>query len=309
MLRTFLTPRWLALFAVLMVIIVVFARLGLWQLSVARDEAALEAYELQAAMEPVDIDDLLTPHQSFPGEAALRPVTVSGEYAPEREFLVPDRLLEGERGYWVATPMLTDEAGAWILMVRGFVTDPAQVPAAPQGAVSVSGAITPGESPAPTRHLPEGQRGSVDLAALVNEWPGAAYNAFVFVDTESVDGAEVSQTGIERIPPPVVAGDVDWRNLGYALQWWVFAGFASFMYWRFLTEAHQGRGADAAGPAEDGSADPGPGGGDPLGPAPATDGAPAETSPGQGTSADGTPSRNSDSSSTRDQEGRHPQHV
>ena len=43
MLRTALKPRWLGLLALVVVVMVAFSMLGLWQLNVARDKGRAEA--------------------------------------------------------------------------------------------------------------------------------------------------------------------------------------------------------------------------------------------------------------------------
>jgi hypothetical protein len=126
--------------------------------------------------------------------------------------------------------------------VRGFVSDAGAVPPPPAGSVTVTGVVAAGESPATSAGLPPGQRGSIDLAALANAWPPGLYNGFVFAESE----APAPDAAPERIPPPEPSGEVDWRNLGYALQWWVFAGFAVFMFGKLLREDHLRSAAPAA---------------------------------------------------------------
>lgn len=234
MLRTLLKPRWLVLLAVLVVVLVTFTRLGMWQLSVAQDDAARQARAEAAAQPVVAVDEVLAPNAAYTERAAMRRVTATGSYDAARGFLVAGRLLAGEPGHWVVTPLVLDGTGARLVVVRGFVTGPDDVPPAPPGTVTVTGTLAPGESPATGSVPPEGQRGSIDLAVLANEWPPGLYNAFVFAETE--DPAPVAAP--TRIPPPEPSGEVDWRNLGYALQWWVFAGFAVFMFWRLVREDH-----------------------------------------------------------------------
>lgn len=239
--RTLFTPRWLALLAVLVAIIVGFAQLGLWQLAVARDDAIDRAAAERAAQQPVTVTELISPYESWSEENTLRSVQASGRYVGDEQFLVPSRLLEGEPGLWVVTPLVVDGTGARLAMVRGFVTSPEEATPPPDGEVVITGALAPGESPNPRPDLPPGQLGSIDLAALVNVWPAPIYNAFVFVQEEQDAAGEPVADHPTRIPPPRIGGEVDWRNLGYALQWWVFAGFAVFMYWRLLREAHRER--------------------------------------------------------------------
>jgi cytochrome oxidase assembly protein ShyY1 len=38
------------------------------------------------------------------------------------------------------------------------------------------------------------------------------------------------------VPPPEVTGGIKWRNAAYALQWWVFAAFAAFMWVKMVRE-------------------------------------------------------------------------
>ena len=75
MLRTALKPRWLGLFVVLVLVLVSFFWLGLWQLDVARDKGREEV--VAAAAEPVvPIAEALGPHAPFPAgapAAACRP--------------------------------------------------------------------------------------------------------------------------------------------------------------------------------------------------------------------------------------------
>jgi hypothetical protein len=32
---------------------------------------------------------------------------------------------------------------------------------------------------------------------------------------------------------------LDWRNLAYAVQWWLFAAFGVFMWWRVVRDDHE----------------------------------------------------------------------
>lgn len=233
-----LKPRWLGLLGALVVLLVAFTFLGLWQLSVARDDAAREAIAKAPSQTPVALDQVLTPHTPFPAEASGRPVTMTGSYDPAGQVLVAGRRLDEVAGWWVVTPLVVDGSGARIAVLRGFVRDGAGTGPAPSsaGPVSVAGTLAPGESPAsPTGSLPEGQLGSVDLARLVNLWPGELYNAFVFVTSESPDVSP----GVQRVPPPPIPTGVTWRNAAYALQWWVFGLFAAYMWWRMVRDDHR----------------------------------------------------------------------
>jgi surfeit locus 1 family protein len=241
-LRTALKPRWLGLFALVVAVMVSFGMLGLWQLNVARDKARAEQVRAAPTRPVADVAAVLTPHGPFPHDGTGRRITATGRYDGSAQVLVTPRLLRGQRGYWVVTPLVVRSTGARIAIVRGFVTDPAQAVAPDAAAeVTVSGTLAQGESAADgATSLPDGQLAAVDLALLVNRWPGALYNAFVFATAEQPDVTSAAAPAVERVPPPaLVGGGFEWRNAAYALQWWVFALFAAYMWWRMVRDDYE----------------------------------------------------------------------
>jgi cytochrome oxidase assembly protein ShyY1 len=259
-LRTALKPRWLALFALLVVVVVTFAELGVWQLHVAQDKGLADALRKAHEARPVQVDSLLRPHQTYPGSASGRPVTATGRYAADGQLLVGPRRLDGRTGWWVVTPLVVQASGGRLAVVRGFVESPQDVSAPPSGDVQLTGAMAQGESPSTTPATTGGsdggpatpELGSVDLAVLVNRWPGDLYNAFVFAEQEQADGRELALSpGLHRVPPPEVTGGLEWRNAAYALQWWMFAAFAAYMWFRMVRDdadrdLHEDRDEDRA---------------------------------------------------------------
>lgn len=239
MIRTALRPGWLALLALLAVVVVSFYQLGMWQLGVSSNKAARELAAAQATRPTEALAEVTAPHQPFPAYGAGLPVSASGEYDASLQFLVPDRLLDGEPGYWVVTPLRTDVSGevALLPVVRGFVPDPAQADRPPAAVVQIVGTLAPSESDTTGQPPAPGQRGAIDTADLVNLWDEPLYNSFVFLveETPATTSADVT-----RVPPPVFGeSGIDPRNVGYALQWFVFALFAVYMYYRFLRQASQ----------------------------------------------------------------------
>lgn len=262
MLRTALKPRWLGLLVIVLAVMVSFGALGLWQLNVARDDARKEQVRSAPVRPVADVASVLTPHGAFPGDGSGRRITATGRYDGSGQVVITSRRLRGEPGYWVVTPLVVSSTGARIAVVRGFVTDPSravrpevtQLPEATQPPeipeITVSGTLAPGESPGgdsshtqPT--LPNGQLSTLDLSLLVNRWPGSLYNAFVFATAEQPEVTMVSAGGFQRVPPPaLVGGGLSWRNAAYALQWWVFALFAAYMWWRMVRDDFDGSRAD-----------------------------------------------------------------
>ena len=69
MLRTALTPRWLVWLVVVLGLGAGFVWLGLWQMNVAREDAAAEVLR-EAAVRPVlELTATIQPHAAFPARA------------------------------------------------------------------------------------------------------------------------------------------------------------------------------------------------------------------------------------------------
>ncbi len=231
MLRTALTPRFLGLLGLALVLCATFVWLGRWQLGVAESTAHREAVEQARSQKPAELTTLLQPHAPFRGDLSTRPFIATGHYAAEGQLLVPGRRLEGRPGLWVLTPFVLDNGGATLPVVRGFVPDAASAAPPPEGTLTIRGGLAPGESPSPDP-VPSGQVGSVDLSVLVNAWPGELYNAFGFLESQSPAPA----SGPTLVPTPVVDTGVQWRNAAYAVQWWIFAAFTLWMWARMVRD-------------------------------------------------------------------------
>ncbi|WP_392544634.1 SURF1 family protein [Oryzobacter telluris] len=243
MLRTALRPRFLGLLGLVLVVGAAFVQLGRWQLGVAESTAHREALEQARARTPVALTSVLRPHERFRGELSSRPVTAQGRYA-EGQVVVPDRRLDGRSGAWVVTPFVVEGSGGTIAVLRGFVDDAATPGAPPSGTLTITGGLAPGESPSRVPVGP-GELASVDLSVLVNTWSGDLYNGFVFLESEDpASGAQLA-----KVPTPIGDTGIRWRNAAYAVQWWIFAGFALWLWWRMVREeAQREAAADGAVP-------------------------------------------------------------
>ena len=249
--RGLLTPRWVGMFALLLVVVTACVLLGLWQLGVARDTGRQDAVAAASRLERAPLQDVTKPHAAFAAELSNRPVTVTGTYAADRTFVVVDRRLDGRVGSWVVTPLET--RGGTVAVLRGFVDGtpaPSALPATPTGVVTVTGSLGPGESPRSGGALPQPQRRAIDLAELVNEWPGDLYNVVVLASSENTGptaaGASVDAPGLSRVPPPDLDAPLNLRNAAYAVQWWVFGLFAIWMWWKMFRTEQQAQTSSAA---------------------------------------------------------------
>lgn len=217
---------------------------GLWQWGVAQDRGS-KAMQNGGGRAVAALDSILRPQQQFPSDGSLRPVRFSGHYDPRDQLLVSGRVLHGTTGFWVVTPVVVDGTGARIPVIRGFVASPAAAARPGSGPVTVTGALAPGEAPS-SDSTPAGQLTTVDLASMLSAWGGNIYNGFVFLTHER---PAMHTPAVQAFPPPKPGNTgLSLVNAGYALQWWSFAGFAVFLYFRELRrEAHPEL---RAGPAE-----------------------------------------------------------
>jgi cytochrome oxidase assembly protein ShyY1 len=249
-------PRMIGLLLVFVLAALVCGRLGAWQLDRAYERAELAAQQQAAeavAAGPSWLGDVLAPQESFPGELVGREVRVAGEFEDSGSLLVPGRVLEGHTGYLVLTPFrVTDDgtggaswadlSGAPVLaVVQGWVAAPADAEALalPEGEVTLTGWLQVGESTSGSAAVADGQTEQIALSALVNEWGGPIYTGYLVAN--GGPGSPESG-GVAALPRPTIDGGsgANLQNVFYALQWWVFGGFAVLLWIRLVRDEMAG---------------------------------------------------------------------
>ncbi|MFI0218580.1 SURF1 family protein [Streptomyces lydicus] len=256
MYRFLLTPRWwgINVFAVLAIPFCIF--MGSWQLGRFEDRVATHQQQEDrsdraktAAARPVD--SLLPVDKITSGRQA----SARGHYDTGHQLLVPSRTLKdnrGERqGFYVLDLLRTDHGKAlpvvrgWLPGDAGSKADTAKVPAPPKGEVTVTGALQASENQGTDGvqaggGLPQGQLGMISAASLVNIVPYEVYDAWITLTD--------AQAPLRAVPPAAAEGSgLDlkaFQNLGYTGEWFVFAGFVVFMWFRlFRREAEAAKDA------------------------------------------------------------------
>ena len=134
----------------------VFVLLSQWQFG--RSTQA-EAPVSTTTEETRQLTSVLQPGGFFPGSVADQMVSATGSYDPQKQVLVPGRLNDGAKGYWIVSAFAVKDApvlkggGAtpqtWIPVARGWVADPADAVAPPSGTIELTGRLLPSESPLP----------------------------------------------------------------------------------------------------------------------------------------------------------------
>lgn len=233
MLRTALRPRWLGLLVVALVLAVLGIIAGRWQWSVAHDVARADAVREVQERPTRPLSQIVAPHESFPDEGSGQQVATRGEFAGE-PLLVVNRRFEDATVSWVLDRFVVADTGANLAVVRGWIPEGEDPPSAPSGTIDLVGSLAPPEAPDESGGAADGELTSVDIAQLVNAWDGDIYNGFVFAISE--DGSQRAE-GLERIPPPLPDTSLQFRNVMYAFQWWLFSLFALWMWIKMVRQA------------------------------------------------------------------------
>jgi surfeit locus 1 family protein len=214
-----------ALTLVAAALVLAMAWLGQWQYSAYDAHQNADADELLGRA-PIPLDDALGPDSPFPSESVSRPVVVSGRYLPDEQFYVRGMGRSGD--YAVATPVLT-RTGAAVIVVRGSAES---VPVdAPAGDVRVTGVLEPSQGTAAPLDRTRTTDG-IQIPRLVGDFDEDLYAGYVIAtSSEPTDTLPAVQ-----VPRPDASFWAGIRNLLYAVQWWAFAAFVIFMWWRIVRD-------------------------------------------------------------------------
>lgn len=232
MYRFLLTPRWIALHVVVLLVIPAFVFLGRWQFGRFEERSAnsdLVTANIEAA--PVPLGTLARPGEPVKESDRFRKVVVSGTYDAGHGLVVRRRPQDGRNGYYVLTPLVIGQGQA-VLVNRGWVKagatadTPPDVPPPPPGEVSVTGRLRTGETEANSgirerSGLPPGQVLLIDPAKIGKALPYRLVGGFV----ELVEQKPAPAAAPEPVPAPDV-GAGGGLNLAYGVQWWLFIGIA-----------------------------------------------------------------------------------
>jgi cytochrome oxidase assembly protein ShyY1 len=229
-LRFLLSRRWLLFALVVAVLCYAAWWLGEWQFHRLADRkdsnAVVRANEDKP---PAPVVDVLAPGRPVSEDDEWRLVEATGRYDPDDTVIVRYRTRDGASGVDVVVPLVTAD-GTALLVDRGWTatenqgTRPDEVPAPPEGEVTVEGWV---------RADATGDSADVDAEstrAVSSEEIGAALDLPVYggwVELRSEDGEPAS--GLEPVELPELNNG---PHFFYGLQWWFFGLLAivGFLY-------------------------------------------------------------------------------
>jgi surfeit locus 1 family protein len=220
------TVRALGLLVVAVLAMTAMVAMGVWQYHVYDSHQRADAVATMRRA-PVPLDHALGRDQAFPSDSVGVPVTVTGRYDATDQLYVEQ--LDGAHGRFSVVTPLVAPSGSAVLVVRGSTTS--ATASTPPGPVTVTGILEPsgtGAEPLDAGRVTDG----ISVASLVGAVHRDLYAGYVVLTTSRP--AESLTPVTPPLPDPSRWAGV--RNLLYALQWWVFAGFVGFMWWRIVTD-------------------------------------------------------------------------
>ncbi len=233
---TLLAPRHWGAHLLMVAAAAAAVALGLWQLHVWEAAREAEAQDLSNA-QPMPLADVISGDSPFPGEYLGQPVSFAGEWLGDSTLFVADRDLAGKRGYWVVTPVLV--GGSAMPVVRGWSAE-AEAPT-PAGPVDLQGWLQASEGTGASDQDPHDDViPEMRIASVVEHVDADLYSGYV-VAREPTDAlAAVTPESVPR-----VSSSTSLRNLLYAFQWWVFGGFAVYIWVRWCRDVVEASRAEA----------------------------------------------------------------
>ena len=244
-LRLLVRPSMFLLHLPAVAAVVVAVLLGSWQLGAWQEHRQDRSATLADAA-PVPLGDVLGPDDVFPADGVGRPVELTGEWLSDSFVYVADRTLEGRNGFWMVVPVLTcgtsgagcDQPAA-IPVVTGWTPtmDPAVDDAAepPTGTVELTGWLQPGEGAEdPDGDPADRVLASLRIAELSQRVDADLYGGYVILESPADVRGGLSAVTPDSLPEAPTSTGL--RNLLYGVEWWLFAGFAVFLWWRWTKD-------------------------------------------------------------------------
>ena len=223
-------PPWLGLLLVLL-LVPVFVALGQWQWQKGeRKAAAQNLRDTRGADAAVELPTaLLDPSSELAAQLHYRPVRLRGQFVPEQQFLLDNRVHRERAGFHVITPFRLANSSVVVLVNRGWVPVGAshtELPAiaTPAGFLDLTGIAV----------LPPSRFFSLSATGNTPDWKSAALPVWQWLDQKAfatLSGLP-TQGLIVQLDATAAAGFVrEWprpderieRHYSYALQWFGFA--------------------------------------------------------------------------------------
>lgn len=237
MARTLLTPRWIITTLLVIVAVGVMVRLGFWQLDRLAERRAFNTrVQAQVDAPPIDLNQTLPVDQLYDME--YRQVIVRGEFDPANSVILRNQVHDGRPGYHLLTPFKIAGSEYAVLVDRGYIPMEDSQPEqwskhAVTGEVTLEGVIQRAHVPrmfgVPDPTLAPGQNrldawNAPNLERIQEQVPYPLVPVLVAAEANPNNGVgfPLAQVG----QPDLSEGS----HMGYAIQWFAFAGILGLGY-------------------------------------------------------------------------------
>ena len=206
-----------------------FISLGRWQWRVAFADQQRPSGSISSVAVP--LDERSHPEQWLPRTSIGALVLATGRFDDAHTITTEPRPTSQGQLPWVVTPLRLAD-GSVIAVVTGFTdtrTRPDALTPIGSAELTVTGRLQPSEdSPAIGAWQP--QRPLLRTPALVDRWPYPLLRDGYLVLDQSLTMNTIAAPTPRFTSAP--GGSIGWRSIAYAFQWWSFAAFAVFVFFR-----------------------------------------------------------------------------
>lgn len=196
--------------------------LGVWQYSQSqRDDIRIQTLNRK----PVTLTEIHAPEAFVQENVFARRVELTGALDCESSLSVSSATIKGT----LCLFQNLDALPIVIFLPQAITIDTTDT-------LTLTGRLQPAQSYEPVSFKPlDDSLSEINIHQLVNYYKQSLYDGFVFVESIQSDVDQQSfniDEGLLILPP---AG-IEFRNLFYAWQWWLFAGFALVLWVKYLRD-------------------------------------------------------------------------
>ena len=221
--RFLISPKWIALHLLVIVLVVTMINLALWQLRRLDERRQFNAEVRANANQPIASFDELEPALRTPSTIEWRRVRVTGTYLPGHQFLVVNRSQNGDTGRNVVDALQLPD-GSLLLVNRGFVSNTDDAPPVPSGSIEIVARLRVSERRSTGQTADEGvgsltEIRRIDIGVLSKQFDDTVLPMYV----EGLESSPSDATSLQ----PIVAPTLDeGPHLSYTIQWFIFTACA-----------------------------------------------------------------------------------
>lgn len=195
--------------------------LGFWQLDRAEEKRQLQAlYSQRMSSDPIPLNAMSSPEQM-----RYQPVVIEGEYRPQWNLLLDNKIYKGSFGYEVLTAFQLSKSEQWLWINRGWIAgDRARlslpnIPTPPKGKQQLKAEV----------YIPQGQM--LKLGADTNKkWPRVIQGIEIEVLAKELK-QDMFPYSVRLAPAAAGVLERNWlvvniepaKHTGYAVQWFALA--------------------------------------------------------------------------------------